>query len=209
MLAFLIIFRTQQAYSRFCTGGALVRSMTCLWCDAAGSFVTFTRTSKNDSYEVGRFRELVVRLFSLMNALALAKLSDTDGDDGMAFFLNLQVIDPGSLEPSVIRTVNDTELKVEAVYNMLMALTVEAEHAGLMSVAPPVVARALNEMNAGSLRHEDAKPFGLLLFLFHPVCAGHCVVDVYPVASDTVHGSKLLSRATQAFWSMFLLTFVF
>ncbi|CAK0842228.1 unnamed protein product [Prorocentrum cordatum] len=208
MLAFLIIFRTQQAYSRFCTGGALVRSMTCLWCDAACSFVTFTRTSKIDSNEVGRFRELVVRLFSLMNALALAKLSDTDGDDGTAFLMKLKVIDPGSLEPSVIRTVNDTELKVEAVYNMLMALLAEADQAGLMRVAPPVFARALNEMHVGCLKYDDAHNLRFLLFPFPYAQVTVWMMFIHMMATPFMAANVCLGRI-QAFCICFLLTFVF
>jgi len=143
-----------------------------------------------------------------MNALALAKLSDTDGDDGTAFFLKLKVIDPGSLEPSVIRTVNDTELKVEAVYNMLMALLAEADQAGLMRVAPPVFARALNEMHVGCLKYDDAHNLRFLLFPFPYAQVTVWMMFIHMMATPFMAAIVCIG-STQAFCICFLLTFVF
>lgn len=71
LLGILVVFRTGQAYNRFWDGSTLTHQMRGDWFDAASSIISFTRTSKADSTKLWDFRQIVVRLFSMLHALSL------------------------------------------------------------------------------------------------------------------------------------------
>merc|ERR1719195_1646595 len=74
LVGFLIVFRTSQAYSRFWEGCTASHQMRAEWFDACSSVVSFTKHTKAGPTEVKRFKELLVRLTSMLHAAALAEL---------------------------------------------------------------------------------------------------------------------------------------
>merc|ERR1719291_45150 len=127
---------------------------------------------------------------------------------GVIALPKLRVIDPEALEPSVIRMVNGTDLKVVAVYNMLMSVVLEANQASIINASPPVFARALNEMHVGYQKYEEAKKMAYLPFPFPYAQVTVWMMFLHLLATPFMAASMCLGYV-QAFGITFLLAFVF
>merc|ERR1719183_274829 len=67
VLGFLLVFRTQIAYSRFWEGGSILQDMRSSWLNVTSSLVAFS-TSKDDmKLQVEHFHHLLIRLMSMMH----------------------------------------------------------------------------------------------------------------------------------------------
>merc|ERR1719379_3379294 len=71
VLGFLLVFRTSQAHTRFWEGSTLTHQMRGQWMDACSSLFAFAYVSKNSDHDISFFKHMLVRLFSLLHAMAL------------------------------------------------------------------------------------------------------------------------------------------
>merc|ERR1719469_447712 len=74
LVGFLIVFRTSQAYARFWEGCTASHQMRAEWFDACSSIVSFTKYSKVSPLIIRNFKEVLIRLTSMLHAAALAEL---------------------------------------------------------------------------------------------------------------------------------------
>merc|ERR1711963_431847 len=70
LVGFSIVFRTSQAHSRFWEGCTSMHAMRAEWFDACAALVCFCQHSKVDQELVMKFKNILVRLFSMLHAAA-------------------------------------------------------------------------------------------------------------------------------------------
>ncbi|CAK0827114.1 unnamed protein product [Prorocentrum cordatum] len=127
LVGFLMVFRTSQAYQRFWDGATAIHKMRAEWFDAASAMVAFTRMSKGTEDEVWRFKDRMVRLFSLLHACAILEIEDDCLHGECQDTGDLQLIDPEGLSKSGLQTwkATDRDMKANLVFYWIQALIVD------------------------------------------------------------------------------------
>merc|ERR1719210_2655398 len=74
ILGFLVVFRSQQAYSRWWEGGTLMQQLRGEWFNATSCLMAFCNTSPEKRKDVRQFQHHLVRLISLLYASALTRV---------------------------------------------------------------------------------------------------------------------------------------
>jgi putative membrane protein len=158
LLGFVVVFRTSEAYSRFWDGNTLTHQMRGDWFDACSGLMAYSRWTAASPEAVENFRQTIVRLFSMLHAMALADLEDAMDrkEDRWAFTLDL--IDPRGIDEDTLLRLKQTETKVELIYFWIQGLIVESVKTGLINTPAPIVTRAWGELANGMLKfHECLK----------------------------------------------------
>ncbi|CAK9014371.1 unnamed protein product [Durusdinium trenchii] len=155
LLGILVVFRTGQAYNRFWDGSTLTHQMRGDWFDAASSIISFTRTSKADRAKLWEFRQIVVRLFSMLHALSLAELEDDDDEDEDRWAYRLRVIDGVGIDITSLKALKKAECKVELVFHWIQSIVVTSIDCGIMSAPSPILTRAYSELASGMVKFHD------------------------------------------------------
>lgn len=155
LLGILVVFRMGQAYNRFWDGSTLTHQMRGDWFDAASSIISFTRTSKADSTKLWEFRQIVVRLFSMLHALSLAELEDDDDEDEDRWAFRLRVIDGVGIDVDSLKAIKKAECKVELVFHWIQSIVVTSIDCGIMSAPSPILTRAYSELASGMVKFHD------------------------------------------------------
>jgi predicted membrane chloride channel (bestrophin family) len=211
ILGFVVVFRTSEAYTRFCDGSKLTHQMRGDWFDACSGLVSYSRWTQGSVDSVHNFRHLIVRLFSMLHALALADLEDAMDQDGNRWAFTLDLIDPTGLDEDSLLKLKQSETKVELIYFWIQGVIVEAQKERIIDAPAPIVTRAWSELASGMLRfHECLKianvplpfPYSQTTWLLLVL---HWMVTPLMMCSWTVHPAMAGTVAfVQAFvlWSL-------
>mmetsp|Transcript_2096 Transcript_2096/g.4864 ORF Transcript_2096/g.4864 Transcript_2096/m.4864 type:complete len:312 (+) Transcript_2096:144-1079(+) len=147
VLSALVVFRAQQAFSRFWEGTGLLHQMKGEWFDTVSNVVSFTISAKSKHPdEVMQFRGVIVRLMSLVHASALEEISTSHAQ--------LPTIDVYGLDMNTLRYLQEcVEVygfnKVEAILHLLQSLITVGHETGLITVPPPILLRVYQTMSRG------------------------------------------------------------
>eukprot|EP00421_Protoceratium_reticulatum_P044091 CAMPEP_0168432222 /NCGR_PEP_ID=MMETSP0228-20121227/38781_1 /TAXON_ID=133427 /ORGANISM="Protoceratium reticulatum, Strain CCCM 535 (=CCMP 1889)" /LENGTH=380 /DNA_ID=CAMNT_0008446345 /DNA_START=72 /DNA_END=1211 /DNA_ORIENTATION=- len=169
LLGFLVVFRTSQAYSRYWVGGGLMQQMVGSWFDAASSLVAFCHMSKAPTEQIMRFQHTTMRLFSILNGLALTSLLGAFEEDYQSLESRLQaleIIDVESLDHETVQCIQDSGNKIELVFHWIQVIVVENMASGVLNIAPPILSRAFNELADGMVKYHDCMKISLVPFPF-------------------------------------------
>ncbi|CAJ1343056.1 unnamed protein product [Effrenium voratum] len=90
VLGFLIVFRSNQAYSRFWESVTLFHQTSGEWMSAFSNLLAFCTEEEEKQGEVADFRNLLMRLMSLLHCTALQTMCELKDD-------SLEVLDVGGL----------------------------------------------------------------------------------------------------------------
>jgi len=150
ILGFLMVFRCQQAYSRWWEGGTLLQQVRGEWFNAFSSLVAFSNAAPEKTHDVEAFQQQLVRLFSLLYGCALTQVSSMNGN----YFelINLDGFDAQSL--SFLGTCHD---KCEVTLQWIQRIIVEAEQKAIVKIAPPILSRVYNELGNGIVNLNNAR----------------------------------------------------
>jgi len=169
LLGFLVVFRTSQAYSRYWNGGGLMQQMEGSWFDAASSLVAFCRVSKAPADQIVRFQHTMMRLFSILSALALTSLQGADEEDYESLerrLQSLEIIDMETLDSETVKCIQDSGNKMELVFHWIQVVVVDNISSGVLNIAPPILARAFQELADGMVKFHDCMKISLVPFPF-------------------------------------------
>eukprot|EP00930_Biecheleria_cincta_P075812 TRINITY_DN6300_c0_g1_i2.p1 TRINITY_DN6300_c0_g1~~TRINITY_DN6300_c0_g1_i2.p1 ORF type:complete len:469 (+),score=72.32 TRINITY_DN6300_c0_g1_i2:140-1546(+) len=145
VLGFLIVFRNNQAYSRFWEGAERIMHIRSEWINAASCLMAFSSREEQKTPRVQEFQQLIVRLMSLLHCHALHQLSDfQDGEDVLPV-LDLQGVERQHLQ--FLQTCEGN--RAEVVLQWIQRLIVEAHEDGLLIIAPPILSRIFQELGNG------------------------------------------------------------
>eukprot|EP00747_Dinoflagellata_sp_TGD_P150795 gnl/TRDRNA2_/TRDRNA2_177151_c5_seq3.p1 gnl/TRDRNA2_/TRDRNA2_177151_c5~~gnl/TRDRNA2_/TRDRNA2_177151_c5_seq3.p1 ORF type:complete len:529 (-),score=65.76 gnl/TRDRNA2_/TRDRNA2_177151_c5_seq3:179-1558(-) len=151
ILGFLIVFRAQQAYSRWWEGGTLLQKIRGEWFNAFSSCLAFCNSSPEKSEEVLKFQHQLARLVSLLYCSALHQVSTMDDKD-------FETLDVDGFSRESLEFLKEHEYnRCEVVLQWTQRLIVEANEAGVLKIAPPILSRVFNELGNGIVNFENAR----------------------------------------------------
>jgi len=122
------------------------------WFDCAASMVSFSSTSLADAGEISAFKHMLVRLFSLLHALALVELERgkaRNADEFTSSTLNALPLIEQDLDHDFVKCLLNSQCKTEVVYTWIQNLLVKNQQAGVLSVPPPILTRGFQELATG------------------------------------------------------------
>eukprot|EP00929_Paragymnodinium_shiwhaense_P021420 TRINITY_DN13977_c0_g1_i1.p1 TRINITY_DN13977_c0_g1~~TRINITY_DN13977_c0_g1_i1.p1 ORF type:complete len:580 (+),score=87.96 TRINITY_DN13977_c0_g1_i1:69-1808(+) len=192
LTGFLVVFRTSQAYARFWDGCSAVRLMHSNWYEACSTLLAYTRYSQAPAADVDKFKNIIVRLFSMLHAVALAEVEDSSThcvEDVVAFEYDL--VDPSGIDPKSLARIKHSGSKVELVFFWIQALIVEYMQAGVINIPPPLLTRSIQELDHGMVACHDALKISTIPFPFpyaqtcDVLLAMHWFVSPFVVCSMT------------------------
>jgi len=162
LVGFLVIFRTSQAYARFWEGCSCIFRMRSEWFDACSSLIAFSRISSADAKDVARFQNILVRLFSMLHASALAEIEDSNSKvlDTIAAF-RYELVDANGIDEESLFSVRQSDCKVELIYQWIQQHIVESieqaeRKTGILNIPPPILSRSFQEAANGMVAFNDA-----------------------------------------------------
>lgn len=162
VLGFMVVFRSNQAWSRYWEGAELVSQMRGQWYNATSSLFAFCSRKPEKQKEVLKFQADLVRMVSLLFTSALESLSGC----------SLVMLDQEKLNAvskTFFQTCNDGEFETrcEVVYQWIQRHIVHAVDAGVVDIPPPILSRAFQELSMGLVNLAAARKINELPFPFH------------------------------------------
>ncbi|CAE7798265.1 ATP6 [Symbiodinium sp. CCMP2592] len=149
MLAFLVVFRTTQAYSRYWEGATKLKQVRGEWFGAASSLFAFCSRKEEKEDEVAKFQHLLVRLVSMLWATALEQLAGHD--------LGFEVLDISGLSSESVAYVRQQEDKCEVILQWIQAAVVNHIDSHVLDVPPPIITRVFQELSRGRVSLEQVQ----------------------------------------------------
>mmetsp|Transcript_16529 Transcript_16529/g.30561 ORF Transcript_16529/g.30561 Transcript_16529/m.30561 type:complete len:487 (-) Transcript_16529:75-1535(-) len=163
LVGFIVVFRTNQAYSRFWEGVTSTCRMRAEWFDAASSLVAFCKAAKADEEAVLVFQHTLVRLFSMLHSAAVEEIQGScAGKNGEG----LELIDAKGIDVASLCAVRDSDCKVGLVFQWIQQLIVENIGTGVLTIAPPILSRSFQEFATGMVNFHDAVKISIVPFPF-------------------------------------------
>jgi len=227
LIGFLVVFRTSIAYSRFWTGATFLSQMNADWFEAASSLVAFSVGSKADRRSIDMFKQTLVRLFSMLHALALAELEASQDEhthnqqkeddhlktiEQLVTKRNLRLIDPLSLDCDSLQALTECHDKVELVMHWIQKLVMMNVQNGVLCAPPPIVSRAFQELSNGMTRLHNAMTIAEIPFPFPYAQANLALLTAHwvlaplamcGVAENAVLGGVYCFSQTFILWSLY------
>jgi len=150
VLGFLIVFRVNQAYSRWWEGGSLLQQIRGEWFNAYSSLVAFSNQSKDMATDVLKFQHQLARLISLLYGVAIQQVSTAESKV-------MEIIDIEGFQLEHIQFMQQAHDRVEIVLQWTQKLIVEANNKELVKIAPPILSRVYNQLGNGIVNLNNAR----------------------------------------------------
>jgi len=146
LCGFLIVFRTQLSYNRFWEGATSLKKMEAEFLVTASNLIAFCRHSSAEASLVTSFQHKLVRLLSLLHAVALAQLHSEDGEDALYDF---EFVDPQGLDKDSLAVIQQEDCRVELLLQWIQSLVVDGIKTGVCSIPPPILSRIFQNLSNG------------------------------------------------------------
>jgi len=167
LVGFLVVFRTSQAYSRFWDGCTSTHQMRAEWYDACSALCAFCKYSTASTEAIAKFQHLMIRLFSMLHAVALADIEDSNKaavEDVAAF--RYELVDVGGIDVESLRAVKHSDAKVELVFQWIQQVIVENISTGVLCIPAPILSRSFQEIANGMVAFHEAIKISTIPFPF-------------------------------------------
>jgi len=208
LVGFLIVFRTSEAYGRFWGGCTATHLLRAHWFSACAETLAFCRHSREAQERVWVFQHTLVRLFSLLHAVALAEIEDCESDDpNEVMALGYPVLDIQGLSKRSLLRLRQSGTKVELVYQWVQQLIVENIHTGVLDIPAPILARSFDELTSGMMQFQEAMKISTIPFPFPYAQTAQWLLILHWVAVPFM-ASQWVSSVGWAFVFAFLQVFV-
>lgn len=150
VLGFLIVFRANQAYSRWWQGADLLLKVRGDWFNAFSNAMAMCSDAPDKGADVIHFRAQLLRLISLLYGSALAQIRT--GRESSMEIIGLEDFDQEHLQH--LQIVHD---KPEVVMQWVQKLVGSAYNDKLMEGTAPVFARIYNQLGSGMTSYCTAR----------------------------------------------------
>lgn len=150
VLGFLIVFRVNQAYSRWWEGGTLLQKIRGDWFNAYSSLLAFCNEEESQRLEVDHFKHTLARLISLLYSNAIHQVSTADPKV-------FECIDIDGLSPEHVVFMEAAHNRCEVILQWIQKLIVEANKKELIKIAPPILSRVYNQLGDGIVDLNNAQ----------------------------------------------------
>jgi len=195
-LSFLVIFRTQQAYSRWWEGGSLLQTMRGEWYNAFSNLLSFTTRNPERRSDVDAFQHLLVRFMSLLHGTALQQVSTTSN-------LFFELVDLRGVDTKHLEFLKDCEDRCEVVMQWVQRITVEAFEGGILPIPAPILSRVFQELSRGIVNLANARKISELPFPFPYAQMITCTLIIHWMMMPV-----LMAHLCRDAWWAGILTFV-
>lgn len=167
LVVFLVVFRTSQSYNRFNDGASSTFKMRAEWFDACSSLVSFCRFSTAPREQVENFKHRLVRLFSIMHAVALGEIEDSCADTEMDIeAYKFELLDADGIDDESLLVIMTCDAKVELLFQWIQQTVVDNIKCGVLNIPPPILTRAFQEMANGMVAVNEAMRISCIPFPF-------------------------------------------
>lgn len=204
ILGFLVVFRSQQAYSRWWEGGTLLQQLRGEWFNAYSSLLAFCNTAPDKTAEVAAFQHRLARLCSLLYCTAIQQVSTMEHK-------NYELIDIKDFDGESMRYMMESPDQCEVCLQWIQRLIGDADEKKILKVAPPILSRVYNQLGNGIVVLNNARkitefpmPFPLaqmvtFMLLFHwAITAIICAASV----KQAIWAGLLSFIVSFSFWSI-------
>jgi len=150
------------------------------WFNASSSLVAFCRCSKTNQAKVSDFIHVVIRLFSILHAVALADIEDSVSErfeDIEAF--RFELIDIDGLDLNTLRALKNSDCRVELVFQWIQQVIVEGIETQVLTVAPPILSRAWQDLIQGMSAFQEAIKISTIPFPFPYAQTCDCILILH------------------------------
>ncbi|CAJ1349757.1 unnamed protein product [Effrenium voratum] len=199
VLGFLVVFRNNQAYSRFWEGATLISQVRGEWFNAVSSLFAFASRKPEKAEKVLEFKQLLVRLASMMYCAALQQVCDTDADD------SVEILDTEGIAPGHLEFLLEAHDQCEVLLQWVQQLIVESADGGVLDVPPPILSRAFQELSRGIVTLNNARKIKDIPFPFPYAQMLVCMLTVHWVVTPMLASLVVATWWWAAFMS-FLVT---
>jgi hypothetical protein len=138
------------------------------WFDACSALMAFCKHSEADPVLIMAFQNCLIRLFSMLHAAALGDIEDVgegeNYDEVVGFSLDL--IDAESIDEESLRAVQESNAKVELIFQWIQQLVVTNIKNGVLSIPPPILSRSFQEIATGMVHFHEAMKISNVPFPF-------------------------------------------
>jgi len=159
VLGFLIVFRTNQAYSRFWEGASLIHQIRGEWFNATSNLIAFCNVDPAKRAEVEVFQNLLVRLMSMLYCSALQQVCDLKND-------TLDIIDSRGIDKVSLDFLGHVNDRCEVLLQWLQRLTLDADDKKVLKIAPPILSRVFQEYSRGIVNLNNVRKIKEIPFPF-------------------------------------------
>eukprot|EP00930_Biecheleria_cincta_P095100 TRINITY_DN87124_c0_g1_i1.p1 TRINITY_DN87124_c0_g1~~TRINITY_DN87124_c0_g1_i1.p1 ORF type:complete len:338 (-),score=47.04 TRINITY_DN87124_c0_g1_i1:66-1079(-) len=161
VLAFLLVFRSNQAFTRFWEGTTSTAAVHSMWTNAAGTLMSFSSQEPEKLDQVRRFQHLAVRLLSLLFCSAMQDVCQMEDD-------SMEIIDPRGINAASLRYFKkaSVEERPEILIQWLYRAVVDAQKNGILVAAPPCLNRAFMEISRGRVMLQNIRVLSDMPFPF-------------------------------------------
>lgn len=141
-LGFLIVFRMNQAYSRWWEAGTLLQDARSQWFNAYSSLIAMSNTAPEKARQVVWFHHMLARLMSLLYGTSILQLCTMRNP-------SLQTIHVEGMDEKHLKFLEECHDKVEVVLQWVQKAVVTAENDGTIQAAPPIISRIYSQLGGG------------------------------------------------------------
>eukprot|EP00931_Biecheleriopsis_adriatica_P063931 TRINITY_DN38808_c0_g1_i1.p1 TRINITY_DN38808_c0_g1~~TRINITY_DN38808_c0_g1_i1.p1 ORF type:complete len:566 (-),score=102.45 TRINITY_DN38808_c0_g1_i1:91-1668(-) len=160
ILGFLVVFRSQQAYSRWWEGGTLLQQLRGEWFNSFSCLIAFCNAASDKRENVVKFQNQLVRLFSLLYGCALQQV-------GSMAEKRFELIHWEGLDIESLHFLSQSHDRCEIVLQWIQRLIVEMDEEGVLKIAPPILSRVFNELGNGIVNLNNARKITEFPIPFH------------------------------------------
>lgn len=160
VLGFLVVFRNNQAYTRFWEGCTSINQVRGEWFNAISSLISFCSKDPLREAEVENFQNFLVRLGSLMYCSALQQVTE------MSCHESLEIIDVIGFSQDSMDFLDAANDRCEIILQWIQRLIIDAEENGTLRVSPPILSRAYQEFSRGIVHLNNVRKIKEIPFPF-------------------------------------------
>eukprot|EP00929_Paragymnodinium_shiwhaense_P089665 TRINITY_DN4980_c0_g4_i1.p1 TRINITY_DN4980_c0_g4~~TRINITY_DN4980_c0_g4_i1.p1 ORF type:complete len:555 (+),score=66.14 TRINITY_DN4980_c0_g4_i1:169-1833(+) len=199
-LAFLLVFRTQIAYSRLWEALSSLQLIRSAWVNAASSCMAFCSTEVSMEHEIETFKNQLVRLISLLYCVSMSSVDQNQRQ--------YEAVDLEGMDDAALTWLGCQPNQTEIVLQWIQRLIMENHHTGVLSAPAPILSRVFQELGNGMKDFNDARRIKLVPFPFpyaqmiSMMLCLHVCLSVFVVSYTT-------RSSTVAFIGSFMSAFVF
>ncbi|CAE8599717.1 unnamed protein product, partial [Polarella glacialis] len=188
VLGFVMVFRNNQAYSRFWEGTSLTKQMKGQWYVAFSNIFAFCSRDDSKKADVARFQSVLVRLASLLHCSALHHICDLEDN-------RLEIINSDEMDPKSMEFLRGCANPQEVVTNWIQRLIVQADEAGIINISPPLLSRVFQEIGDGLTSLNNASKIKDFQFPFPYAQMISCMLFVHWLFTPIVAAHQIGSSA--------------
>lgn len=204
VLSVMMVFRNNQAFSRFWEGATLVRQLRGEWFNSVNALFSFCSRDRSKGGKVHEFQQLLVRLSSVLFCSALQQICDLDEEA-------LEVLDLSDISVGQLKFLEEVPDRTYIIAGWIQRLILKSHSEGILDVPSPILSRSFQELSRGAVNLNNLRkikeipfPFPyqqmlicmlLVHYIMTPVLASFFVTNMFVASS-------LCFFVTGGFWGI-------